>query len=455
MSYALDPADLADLPRPMTGEEFDAFAAKILAPPPYISKFNARTWAQLEEPGQSHEWLIKGVLTRREVAMMAGPSGCGKSFLSLDLAMAVCRGERWFGQWVRKGGVIYQAGEGKRGLFKRLKAYRRENGIDLSAPLDFVLMPAGLNLYSSEDHATAFIHECRHFAATFAAPLELVVIDTFGAATAGADENASRDMGPVLERCVRISEALQAVVLLVHHMNAGGTKARGWTGITANIDSVLGVSRVMTEGKNQEPVMDIDRRQIREMTLVKQKDGEDGKRWRFVLPAVEIGRDEDGDPITSCVVRAPNEEGEPGETAKPTDAGIKLTPQCEVFLRAVYRALSEQGEDAPNELNLPAGAKVVRWKTLGEVFAGMAFDGADEADPKKRQDKLSQAMKRHGEKLMQLRIIMRETPYIWLTGKKVRGFAKRDDIAEARRRDETTQAPARTMEEVLGEDLPF
>lgn len=443
------------LPPILSAEEFDAFAAKVLAPPPYVSKFNARTWAQLEDPGQSHEWLIKGVLTRGEVAMMAGPSGCGKSFLSLDLAMAVCRGERWFDTWVRKGGVIYQAGEGKRGLFKRLKAYRKENQIDLSAPLDFVLLPAGLNLYSSEDHTTALIEECRHFAGTFSTPLELVVIDTFGAATAGADENSSRDMGPVLERCVRISEALKAAVLLVHHMNAGGTKARGWTGITANIDSVLGVARVFADAKNTEPVMDIDRRQIREMALVKQKDGEDGRKWRFVLPAVEIGRDEDGDAITSCVVRAPNEEGEPGETSKSTDAGIRLTPQCEVFLRAVYKALSEHGEDAPFELSLPSGTRVVKWKKLGEVFAGMAFDGADEADPKKRQDKLSQAMKRHGEKLMQLRIMMRENPFVWLTGRKVRGFAKRDDSAEGKRRDETTQSPAYSLEQAQDESMPF
>jgi hypothetical protein len=83
----------------------------------------------------------------------------------------------------------------------------------------------------------------------------------------------------------------------------------------------------------------------------------------------------------------------------------------------------------------------VKWKRLGEVFAGMAFDGADEVDPKKRQDKLSQAMKRHGERLMQLNIIMRENPYVWVTGRKVRGFARRPDSAGEGRSERREEPP--------------
>ena len=388
---------------------------------PFVSKFAARPWIDLDAQGEPHEWLIKGVMTRGEVAMMAGPSGCGKSFLALDLAMAICRGERWFGNWTRTGGVIYQAGEGKRGLFKRLKAHRIEKGLSLSSPLDFVLMPAALNLYAGDDHTAAFIAECKHWKATFSAPLELIVIDTFGAATSGADENASRDMGPVLERCVRISEALKSAVLLVHHMNAGGTKARGWTGITANIDSVISVARLDT--KDGQPIIDNDRRHIREFVTTKQKDGEDGKRWRFVLPSVEIARDQDGDPVTSCVVRAPNGDSAPGALDKPTDTGLRLSDQGEVFMRAINRALDDFGEDAPAALRLPRGAKVVRWKYVTAAFAALGFEGDAETDPVKRSNKIAQAAKRHGERLMSLRVIMRENPFVWLTGRKVRGFA--------------------------------
>lgn len=413
--------DIDNMPRVMTAAEFLAESRPYFEPPPYVSKFHAIRWVDLDAPGPEHEWLVKGVITRGERTMMVGASQSGKSFLAIDLAMSIARGTPWFGNKVKRGGVVYQAGEGGRGIKKRLRAYRAEHGLDLSGQMPFVLLPAPVDLYAGDDATTALIAEVKHWSTTFDCPLELVVIDTLSTATPGADENSSKDVGPVLARCERIAQECACAVMLVHHMNSGGQKPRGHTSILANLDSVLKVERLEE--------MDIDRRAIREIELAKQKDGESGRKWRFVLPAVEIGRDADGDPITSCVVRSPNTEGEPGETSKATDAGIRLTPQCEVFLRAIYRALADHGEDAPAALGLPGGTRVVRWKVLGEVFAGMAFDGADETDPKKRQDKLSQAMKRHGERLMQLRVIMRENPFLWLTGRKVRGFARRVDSA--------------------------
>jgi hypothetical protein len=428
---APQPADA--LPQPLDFEAFVAASRAFLEPPPYVSKFRAVKWSELEAPGPEHEWLVKGIITRGERTMMVGASQSGKSFLAIDLAMSIARGAPWFGNKVKRGGVVYQAGEGGRGIKKRLRAYRAEHGLDLSGQMPFVLLPAPVDLYAGDDATTALIAEVKHWATTFDCPLELVVIDTLSTATPGADENSSKDVGPVLARCERIAQECACAVMLVHHMNSGGQKPRGHTSILANLDSVLKVEKLEE--------MDIDRRAIREIELVKQKDGESGRKWRFVLPAVELGRDADGDPITSCVVRAPNAEGEPGETSKATDAGIRLTPQCEVFLRAIYKALADHGEDAPTALGLPAGTRVVKWKLLGEVFAGMAFDGADEADQKKRQDKLSQAMKRHGERLMQLRVIMRENPFLWLTGRKVRGFARRSDSSGDNHGDRRPEAP--------------
>lgn len=385
---------------------------------PFQSRFHAIPWAELDLPGPEHEWLVKNIITRGERSMMVGASQSGKSFLALDLAMTIARGQPWFGNRAVRGGVVYQAGEGGRGIKKRLRAYRAENGLDLADRLPFVLLPSPVDLYASDDQTNALIAEINHWRLTFECPLELVVIDTLSAATPGADENSSKDIGPVLARCDRIAQQCGCAVMLVHHMNAGGQKPRGHTSILANLDSVLTVAKV-------EGAMDIDRRQIREIETAKQKDGEAGKRWRFVLPAVEIGRDADGDPVTSCVVRPPNIDGEPGETGGKADAGLKLSPQGEIFLRAVYEAVDQHGESAPAILRVPQGTTVVRWKFVAEAFGRMAFEGADEGDPQKRQNAISQAMKRHGEKLMQLRVIMRESPFIWLTGRKVSGFSHR------------------------------
>lgn len=430
---ALPPDGNFDLPPVLTLEAFIDESRSYFEPPPYISKFGAVPWADMDLPGPEHEWLIKNVISRWERSMMVGASGSGKSFLVIDLAMSIARGEPWLGNRTLRGGVVFQAGEGGKGIKKRIRAYRIEHGLQPSDNVPFVLLPKTIDLFSGDTAANLLIDEIKHWSSSFDCPLELVVIDTLSTATPGADENSSKDIGPVLVRCERIASETSAAVLLVHHMNAGGNKPRGHTSILANLDSVLKVEKLEE--------MDVDRRAVREIEITKQKDGEGGRKWRFVLPAVEIGRDADGDPVTSCVVRVPNADGEPGETSKPTDAGIRLTPQCEVFLRAIYRALHDHGEAAPAILGLPSGTKVVHWRSLAGKFAEMAFDGADEEDPKKRANALSQAMKRHGEKLMQLNVIMRQKPYIWLTGRRVRGFSRRADSASEKSRANEAPPP--------------
>ncbi len=428
-----------------TFEEFQKHARTAMAPPPYQSHFRAVKWSELDLPGPEHEWLVKNVLTRGERAMMVGASQSGKSFLALDLALAIAQGKEWFGNRTLRGGVVYQAGEGGRGIKKRLRAYRKENDIKPDDELPFVLLPATVDLYASDDQTNKLISEIKHWGSTFDGPLELVVIDTLSAATPGADENSSKDIGPVLARCERIAQECNCAVMLVHHMNAGGQKPRGHTSILANLDSVLTVTKTEDE--------DVDRRIIREIETAKMKDGEAGKKWRFVLPAVEIGVDADDDKITSCVVRLPNVEGEPGETGKPIDAGLRLTPPTELFLRAVHRAVADHGETAPYSLNVESGSRVVQWKRVVESFAGMTFVGTDEPDESKRAKMIAAEMKKQGEKLISMRVIMRETPYVWLAGRKVRGFSNNPGGATARRDD---PPPSRgSLNDYAGQEVAF
>lgn len=381
----------------------------------FQSRFQAVPWRQLDDPGPEHEWLIKGWLTRGERSMCAGPSQSGKSFLVLDIALAVARGIPWQGCRTLRGGVVYQAGEGGRGIKKRLRAYRSFHGLTTGDDLPFVLLPAPVDLHASDDQATALIREIRHWALTFPVPLELVVIDTLSAATPGANENASEDMSRVLARCARIAEETHAHVCLVHHMNAEGNRPRGHTSIFANLDNVITVAKL-------EGLQDADGRQVREAAITKQKDGEDGGSVRFVLPSIAIGTDEDGEEITSCVVAPPNPGALGDELPEEAGKGIKLTPQCEVLLRAIIAALEEDGEPAPASLELPGSTRVVAWERVREAFEKMSFEADREVDPERRRTAIRKAMSRHGSTLLSRRVIGRDKRFIWLTGRKVRGF---------------------------------
>lgn len=387
-------------------------------PEPYRSKFHAVTWADLDAPGPEHEWIVKGVVTRAETSMVAGPSKSGKSFLVVDLGMAVARGVDWMGRRTLKGGVIYQAGEGARGIKKRLRAYRNKHGLTTQDDVPFVLLPSRLDLYNSADHTDDFIEEVNHWKSTFDVPLELIVIDTWSTATPGANENDGKDVSVVLERCNRIKDATGAAVVIVHHMNADGAKVRGHTSILANLENVLIVR--IADG-----LSDADSRPIRTATVDKNKDGEGGQEFRFVLAQQIIGKDDEGDPITSCVVLKPN--GDASDQAPPERASI--TDAEAMLLRAIEKAVSENGTKPPAGTGLPQSLRVVEWKQAMRAYDSIAFDGDEvENETQEERDKRltarRQALKRSGERLMRKGVIARENPWVWLTGKPIKGYRR-------------------------------
>ncbi len=228
-----------------------------------------------ERPG----WVIKGVIPRAELVVLFGESGAGKSFVALDLAAAITRGIDWRGHRTKAGRVVYLAAEGGGGFRNRLSAYQIHHSIELDElPLGIVhAAPSFLQKADVLDVARA-IGKC-----------DVLVIDTFAQVTAGANENAAEDIGKALAHCRGLHRATGAVVVLVHHAGKDLSKgARGWSGLRAAADAEIEVSRYPSG---------------RVLRVSKQKDGEDGREYGFDLEVVNIGFDEDGDVIDSCVVR--------------------------------------------------------------------------------------------------------------------------------------------------------
>lgn len=392
-----------------------AFDAQPFEASPFRSRFNAVTWANLDAPGPEHEWAVKGLLTRGEIGMVAGPSKSGKTFFALALSMAIARGTDFFGRRTLKGGVVYQAGEGARGIKKRLRAYRQFHELGLTNPMPFVLLPSRIDLYNSSDCTEEFIEEVRHWSSTFPVPLELIVIDTWATATAGANENDGKDVSVILERCAYISRQTGAAVLLVHHMNADGAKVRGHTSILANLENVLIVRQV-------EGLHDDNGRQIREAVVDKNKDGESGQKLRFVLKSEKVGQDEDGDPVTSCVVC--NVEGNGSDEPVPERPGVTDTES--LIVRAIERAQRYSNHPRPNGGTIPENVTLVLWKDVLTEWDKMQFDHVPEdetaEDRIKRLDARRKMMRRYGESLLRKNVVGREEPFIWLTGRRIKGY---------------------------------
>ena len=252
----------------------------ISAPKPArFEPIQAGEFSQGGHPG----WIIKGVLPRAELAVVYGESGSGKSFAVLDMVAAVARGVPWRGHRVTKGKVVYICAEGAGGFRKRLIAYAARQGIDLAA-IELFVIPNAPNLLLKEDAL-----ELSKAIVTAVGRADIVVVDTLAQTTPGGNENAGEDMGKALSHCKGLHRATKGMVLLVHHSGKDSSKgARGWSGVRAACDAEFEVVR-MAMG--------------RVLRTSKQKDGDDGAAWGFDLDVVDIGVDEDGDAVTSCVVK--------------------------------------------------------------------------------------------------------------------------------------------------------
>lgn len=280
------------------------------------------------------QWLVRGVLPTEGIGAIFGPSGSGKSFLSLDLLAAVAGGGEWFGCRAKSAPVLYVALEGEAGISQRIQAYRVKNG---SLPDGFRFLLQSLDIRLAADRAD-LVQAIQ--AAGWSGGV--LCLDTLNRAAPGMDENDSKSMGEVIGAAKAIQAALGGLVLLVHHTGKDATKGlRGHSSLHAALDAAVEVAR---DGER------------REWKMNKAKDGEDGEAHPFRLDVVEVGTDEDGEPITSCVIVPEENAGDAVRRVKlPKGGNARLIWDA---LKDLFKANGERRpEGVPKEL--PIGRPVL------------------------------------------------------------------------------------------------
>ena len=288
------------------GEEPQVQPQKTVSPYPLVSVGEVLKCPPLR-------WRVKGLIPARGIGQIYGASTAGKSFLSLDLAVHVARGATWYNHKTKSAPVTIFSLEGQEGTRNRLAAYIAYHGEELPPNLSIGTAPT--TLYKSEDLeaiAASLPDGC------------LCIVDTQACASVGLDENRTDDMTILIEGCKQLAARKDCFVLLVHH--AGKDLTRGARGSSTQLPSWDCCIEATRNG------------QRREWKAVKVKDGGgEGEKHPFRLAVVDLGADEDGDRITSCVALP---DGEAVQEEKP------LTDNQRYTLESLQAALEKEGGDS-------------------------------------------------------------------------------------------------------------
>jgi KaiC/GvpD/RAD55 family RecA-like ATPase len=328
------------------------------------------------------DYIIKGIVPAASNVLIYGPSGGGKKFFTIDLAAHSACGTPWRGHRVRAGLVVYIAAEAGESIARRFATWRDENLSEArEGRIPLVILTRGANLLNVAE-VDDLMTELREISIETGMPLRVVVFDTLSRSIPGGDENSAEDMTRVVQCADRIRDELNASTVFVHHSGKDATKgARGHSALFAAADTVIGVADNVA-------------------TVEKSRDGESGKTYGFTLRVVDLGADDDGDPMTTCVIEAAD--------ALPTARRARpLTPAGQVALQALREAIGDHGEVLAATSTIPNGVLAVRidrWRAQFSIRYG----------EEKSSEAMDRAFRRGKEALLKLDSIRLSSPFVWL-----------------------------------------
>jgi AAA domain len=262
-----------------------------------------------DEDLNSVSYLIKGVISQGDIAFMFGDSGTMKSFVATDMVFHVATGMNWRGHRVDPNGcgVLVILGEGQSGYKKRIKAVIKHYAL-LDAPIWIVPEPIALD--READILRVWIALAEE---NMGCKIGLVLMDTFSLMLGSGDESSNSDVSQTLNA---LRKALSGrAVLLIHHTGHGDKgRERGAYQIRGNADVRILVERD-EDGKGN----------VITVTNLKTKDDRLFEPINLGYEVIDLGRDQDGDTVSSLVIVATDRE--------PTKTNGKLKNKALDFIK--------------------------------------------------------------------------------------------------------------------------
>jgi hypothetical protein len=352
-------------------------------PPPVRFRLIAFKEVRVKTSGQ---YFVKKLLPRTGMVVVWGPPKCGKSFWITDLLLHVAFGWEYRGLRVKQGVVVYCVLEGAHGYAKRIEAFRLvrlAESVDYEPP--FHLMETPLDLI--RDHK-ALIEDIRNQLG--GVKPGVICIDTLNRSLVGS-ESSDEDMTAYIRASDALRVAFDCLVVIIHHCPHDADRPRGHSSLIGALDVQVSVKRDAADNV------------VAELELA--KDGEPGLIITSRLEQVEVGLDEDGEIIASCVVEA---VGTPTMMKKKDTRPYKPTGAATIALKALHKAIAEVGRAAPGSNTIPPKATVV---TLEQWRGYALMAGVSTSD---KEDSRRKAFDRAHASLVGGNLVGAWTDYRWV-----------------------------------------
>jgi hypothetical protein len=351
-------------------------------------------------------WLVKNVVPQSGAGLISGQWGSYKTTVALDLAVSVMSGAAFAGRHAvkRTGGVVYFAAEGAGGLASRLNAIAAQRGYAGTLPFAWrsdcppLTAPDALARLATEIAQAAAHLEVHH-----SVPLALILIDTLIAAAGYAkigDENDAAVAQKIMSVLSKLSAHTSTLVLGIDHFGKViETGTRGSSAKEGHADVVLAILADRELGGTVANTR---------LAVRKLRDGIAGIEIPFSPKIVQLGTDEDSDPITRVVI---DWEAAPAKLASETDWAKSL----QLLRRILMTMLADHGTTTAPFADGP----VVRAVDLELVRAEFCRQYVAEGTPRQKTDARRHAFNRAVKSAQAKALIaMREvdgTQLVWLT----------------------------------------
>jgi hypothetical protein len=273
--------------------------------------------------------------------------------------MYVALGWEYRGRRVHQGPVVYCCFEGQSGVNARVEAFRQRYSDELPDKVPFFLQPVTLDLVQEHPELIQAVRDTLNGEKPVA-----IVLDTLNRSLSGS-ESSDSDMSQYIRAADAIRDAFDCSVLVVHHCGLNDSRPRGHTSLTGAADAQLSVKR---DGADNIVV-----------TVEFMKDGGAGGCVASRLESLEVGVDEDGEPITSCVVVEAD-----ASFAKAPKHKKRLSHSQQIALNALERALADAGEAPAASNQIPPSTRTVS-VSLWRKYAYQSGISSSEEERAKQQ----------------------------------------------------------------------